>query len=197
LKDKGDRMSFDDKVDVIDLIINVLREHEKSLDALVAKLEEILTSERPIPLPSTAPGPSANRVKVFLRNWSEFRDRCTEASLVAYDLAGDRFQVSALKDETLYFYSETVPDIAINLEKEGDRTLVKGVEVRSLDRGLLFDGRLRCGLTLATTRAEFELPSGTIVQKIRYDIQQDEARSWLSKQLKVNKNSIMQGRLET
>lgn len=190
-------MSFDDKVDVIDLIINVLREHEKSLDALVAKLEEILTSERPLPQPGVAPGPAANRVKVFLRNWSEFRDRCVEASLVAYDLAEDRFQVSALKDETLFFYSEAVPDVSVNLEKEGDRTVVKGVEVRSLDRGLLFDGRLRCGLTLATTRAEFELPNGTIVQKIMYNIQPDESRGWLSKQLKVNKSSIMQGRLET
>ena len=36
-------MSFDEKVDVIDLIINVLKEHEKTLDELISRLEEALS----------------------------------------------------------------------------------------------------------------------------------------------------------
>ena len=39
---EGDAMSFDEKVDVIDLIINVLKDHEKTLDELIFKLEEAL-----------------------------------------------------------------------------------------------------------------------------------------------------------
>ena len=34
-------MAFKDKVDVIDLIISVLREHESSLDRLVERLEKL------------------------------------------------------------------------------------------------------------------------------------------------------------
>lgn len=34
-------MSFTEKIDVLDLIINTLNEHEKKLDSLVTRLEEI------------------------------------------------------------------------------------------------------------------------------------------------------------
>ena len=34
-------MSFTEKIDTLDLIINVLTEHEKKLDTLVARLEKI------------------------------------------------------------------------------------------------------------------------------------------------------------
>ena len=34
--------SYGTKIDAMDLIINVLREHEKTLDELVEKMEEIL-----------------------------------------------------------------------------------------------------------------------------------------------------------
>ena len=38
---EGDVMSTSDKMDVIDMIISVLREHEGSLDSLVKRLENI------------------------------------------------------------------------------------------------------------------------------------------------------------
>ena len=34
-------MSYTEKIDVLDLLINVLQEHEKKLDALVGRLEEV------------------------------------------------------------------------------------------------------------------------------------------------------------
>ena len=34
-------MSFTEKIDVLDLLINILREHEEKLDELVERLEEI------------------------------------------------------------------------------------------------------------------------------------------------------------
>ena len=34
-------MSFTEKVDVLDLIINILRDHEERLDALVARMEAL------------------------------------------------------------------------------------------------------------------------------------------------------------
>ena len=34
-------MSFTEKIDTLDLLINVLSEHEKKLDTLVARLERI------------------------------------------------------------------------------------------------------------------------------------------------------------
>ncbi|GAH62182.1 unnamed protein product, partial [marine sediment metagenome] len=35
-------MSFTEKIDVLDLLINVLREHEEKLDELVERMEQII-----------------------------------------------------------------------------------------------------------------------------------------------------------
>lgn len=35
-------MTYTGKIDVLDLIINVLREHEKRIDELISKLEELI-----------------------------------------------------------------------------------------------------------------------------------------------------------
>ena len=42
-------MSFTEKVDVLDLLVNILREHEEKLDELVSRLEAV------------APNPNADR----------------------------------------------------------------------------------------------------------------------------------------
>ena len=34
-------MSYTEKIDTLDLIINILREHEAKLDALITRLEEV------------------------------------------------------------------------------------------------------------------------------------------------------------
>ncbi|GAH48951.1 unnamed protein product, partial [marine sediment metagenome] len=35
-------MSFTEKIDVLDLLINVLREHEEKLDELIERMEQIV-----------------------------------------------------------------------------------------------------------------------------------------------------------
>lgn len=35
-------MSFTEKIDVLDLLINILREHEEKMDKLVTRLEQII-----------------------------------------------------------------------------------------------------------------------------------------------------------
>jgi hypothetical protein len=39
-------MEHRDNIDILDLIINMLREHEKALDALAARLEELASSRQ-------------------------------------------------------------------------------------------------------------------------------------------------------
>ena len=38
-------MDYNKKVDVLDLIINVLQEHEKKLDELISRLEKLVPEE--------------------------------------------------------------------------------------------------------------------------------------------------------
>ena len=46
---KGERkMSFTEKIDVLDLIINTLNEHEQKLDELTERLEVIIETVTPL-----------------------------------------------------------------------------------------------------------------------------------------------------
>jgi len=42
-------MSFTEKVDVLDLLVNILREHEEKLDELVSRLEHLAPATRTDP----------------------------------------------------------------------------------------------------------------------------------------------------
>jgi hypothetical protein len=78
-------MSYDEKVDVIDFI-NVLKEHEKNLDAQVAKLGDIMASDRtPRPYQESPKGVSL-KVKVALNRWTEFRERITKPQMLAFTM---------------------------------------------------------------------------------------------------------------
>lgn len=39
-------MGYNEKIDMIDLIINVLKEHEKRLDELIFRLEKLVPREK-------------------------------------------------------------------------------------------------------------------------------------------------------
>ena len=199
LKDalEGDVMGFDDKVDVIDLIINVLREHEKTLDALIAQLERVLAGAAPLP---AAEGPTEARrptVSVLLRGWGEFRERCAGASLTAFDVEDKQFKVSAVKDGVLYSYQERMPDMDIRLREKEEKTTIEGIDL--LSAGLVptvLRGKLECGLEVSVRGAEVKMPNGVIVYKVIYDIDPDGAKGWLADQLRVEKKDILQGKIQ-
>jgi len=190
-------MGFDEKVDVIDLIINVLRDHEKTLDDLIARLEEALTGGAPLP---PAEGRAAARrptVTAVLRRWSEFRERCAGASLVAFDVEERRFRVSAVKDGVLYSYQEEMPEMEIRFREKEERTVVEAIDLGGVEQvPAVLRGRLECGLEVSVKGVEFKLPDGGAVYKAIYDIDADKARSWLSDQLKIEKETILQGELQ-
>jgi hypothetical protein len=190
-------MSYDEKVDVIDFIINVLKEHEKNLDTQVAKLEDIMASDR-TPRPYQEPPKRVSlRVKVALNKWTEFRERITKPQMLAFTITDDGFQVSALKDDTLYIYQEKVPEISMTIEREGERTTTKGGNFGDLfDNLSLIGGELQCGLHVEHKKVELELPNSCIVQKLIFEIDNEATKSWLSEQLNIEKSSIMFGTME-
>jgi hypothetical protein len=97
-------MSYVEKVDVIDFIINVLKEHEKNLDPQVAKLEDIMASDRTARPYQESPKEVSLKVNIALNRWTEFRERITKPWMLAFTMTDDGFKVSALKDDVLYVY---------------------------------------------------------------------------------------------
>jgi hypothetical protein len=187
-------LSFDERVDAVDLILKVLKEHEKSLDTLVGQLGETLKEPT---APSTVQIQGYNRYKLVLKRWFEFRDRCLKCEIIAFDIVGDKFCVSAIKNGSFYSYSETVPEVTIKMEKDGDKVLIEGGEFMTHeDPSYVFNGKLQCGLAVNTRKTKVDLPNGDTVHKILYDIDPEEARMWLSDELKTEKKAIVYGGIE-
>jgi hypothetical protein len=190
-------MSHDEKVDVIDFIINVLKEHEKNLDAQVAKLEDIITFDRMARPSQESPKGRASRVKVALEKWPEFKERSTEPQMLAFTMTDDGFQVSALKDDVLYVYHEKVPEVSMAVERGEGKTMPRGGNFGDLfDNLSLLSGRLQCGLPVKHRKVELKLPDGCVVQKIIFEVDNEVAKSWLSEQLEIDKTSILYGLIE-
>ena len=197
----GFESGFDEKIDVIDLIINVLKDHEKQLDALVARLEEALAAEAPKRTPQERelierePAGGA-AVTAFLKKWTEFTGRCASAGLVAFDVDRGNFKVSATVGGVLYTYEEEIPDMEIRYKKVDEKVHIDSIDISSA--GLVptaLRGRLDCGLGFEKNEVEVELPDGGSVYKVVYTIDPGTAQSWIAYQLGVEEASIVQGEL--
>ena len=191
-------MSRDERVDVIDLIINVLKEHEKSLDAHVAKLEDIINADRMAqPSQGEAKGRSP-RVKVTINKWPEFREKSTEPRMLAFNVSDDKLEVSALKDDVVYVYREKIPELSLVVEKGEGRVVVKDGDLGDLlDALSLIADKLKCGLSVKHRNVDIKPTDGDVVQKIIFEVDGEIAKSWISKQLGVEEMSIIFGSIET
>jgi len=190
-------MGYDEKVDVIDLIINVLRDHEKTLDELISKLEEVLTGSAPVPISAVKTEVGRPAVSVVIREWKSFRERCLESSLVTFEIEEKRFMVSAVKDGILYYFEEEIPEMEIRYKEEEKKAVIEGIDIRSTELvPTVLRGRLQCGLNISVKGTEVKMPDGVSVYKIIYDIDAEEAKSWLAKQLKTEKKNIIRGKIQ-
>ncbi len=188
-------MSFDEKVDVIDLIINVLKEHEKTLDELISRLDEILSRGFTTPSMEAKP-PERPVVTVDVRNWMDFRDRCRDARLAAFEVVDGRFRVSALKDNILYIYEEEMPEMSIRFREEGERTVIDGIDLRDREQfSTAMRGRLKCGLDISINGVTVNLPEGISLYKLRYTVDPIKARRWLSEELNIDEDEIVEGEI--
>ena len=190
-------MSRDERIDAIDFIINVLKEHEKSLDASVAKLEDIINSGMALPSRGEAKG-GRSRVKVTINKWPEFREKSTGPQMLAFFTSDDKLEVSALKDDVIYVYREKIPEFSMAVEKGEGRVVIKEGDLGDLFDALsLIAGGLKCGLSVKHRKVDLKLPDGNVVQKIIFEVDGEIAKSWLSKQLGIEETSIIFGSIET
>jgi hypothetical protein len=90
-------MSSNEKIDVIDLIINVLREHEKTLDTLISKLETTIDSAPKKEGESVKQVPPHNKYSIIVDNWSEFK-RSSKADLAVFNMKDNKLTISAIKE---------------------------------------------------------------------------------------------------
>jgi len=190
-------MSSNEKIDVIDLIINVLREHEKTLDTLISKLEVALDSTPKKSEENVKQILHYNNFRIIVNNWSEFKERTSKAELAAFNMKDNKLKICVIKESFVYSYIESVSEITMTIEKINEKVMVKGLELSKIeDHPLVFSGRLKCGLNLTHRKTEFNLPDGNIIQKINYELDNGETKNWLVKQLEIKRENIIVGEIE-
>jgi len=113
---------FQDKIDVLDMIISILKDHEENLSNIIDKLDTFVENFSSLEKKIATIGQSLQNAKftyrkerrvffVECRNWSEFREMSIGASLVAFEIAKNVLSVSSASSEFIFKYSEKLPTV--------------------------------------------------------------------------------------
>ena len=186
----------DGPIDAIDLIINLLKEHEKILDGLIHRIEEALLSMVQEPFTPPRPAPKAIGVSVVAKKWADFRNQCANASLISFSVEERSLEINAIANSVLYIYEEEIPSLDILYETEDDRLRIEGFEADAV--GLIpkvLRGRLDCGLEISIRDLEIERVEGKLARRIVCYVESDAVRTWLTHEIGVARSSIVEGEL--
>ena len=183
----------DDRVDMLDLLINLLKEHEKKMDELTYRLETLLDERTPPTEPPRRTPEGISGVVARVSSWREFKRQCTGALSVAVEIDERIFKVTALSRNILFAYEEEVPVLEV-AQRNGGRETTYAVTDASLTLKSLM-GTLDCGLELGRRVIDSALPDGGAVQRVVYYVDPGTAKSWLAEQLALEESSIILGAL--
>ena len=189
-------MSFDrdDKVDIIDLLISLLRDHEKKLDEISYRLEKLADGGQPIPYieePDVKPGVSGVSVTVIVSRWSDYRERCRGSQLIAFKITETSLHVASLVGSIVYIYEEQIPSITLKKKEDGS-TQINILDLANTQTAL--SGKLACGLALEAVSFDSTV-DGEKVSIVKYTVSDENVKSWLASQLEVDSSQIIKGEL--
>ncbi len=196
---------YHEKMDALDLIINALKDHEKRLDDISHKLErvfkEVKTREtRQVRVDEEekrveAPPPQRKPL-VICKKWSEFKERCTNAEMVAFEVEENRFQVYALVSGDIFQYAEELPSKRIKVREEQSSFSIDKASLKNIDLfQFLIDGRLQCTLGLKVNISRSQATENEYLFELSYDLSADEVKAFLSRELGASKDKIVEGRI--
>jgi len=183
---------FQEKMDVLDLIIGILRDHEETLSGLadrfdaicngvsdlgenLALLERSLERLDGLQVKSVvgASGLKGPLVAVSCKDWRTFKSASQGALLVTYEVLGELLFVSSVSDLFVFTYAEGLPEV---------KRLIGG------GTGSLLEGRLEEG--------HFEVVSSKDDDQVRDEVLEPETvKRWLRSELGVPEAKIVEGRV--
>lgn len=196
---------YREKMDALDLIMNALKDHEKRLDAISHRLEQAFKNVKSGE-PSTVmearevqriESPTRTRTpQIILSKWSEFKWTCHNATMVAFDVEGNRFNVSTLVDGGVFTYEEILPDTTFTVVEEPSSFSINKDALNHIDAlDFLVEGKLKCGLTLTIKSSRTLLTKREHLFKLRYGFKPDEVKAFLSRELGITKKKIVEGKI--
>lgn len=188
-------MSFNsenrDKLDTIDLIITALKEHEKLLDSVYNKLET-LVDKISVKEPEKI---SESLLIVSCDKWSDFKFKCKSVDVITFEMDGDTFYVYAKLNGEVLRYSEKISRNSFKIIDDGKQFIVDKIYFNDLETPPFFNGTLRCGLKLFFKTSKILLTETEFLLNIEYEIDSSIVKEFLSKELSVHKNNIVEGKI--
>lgn len=204
---------YREKMDALDLIMNALKDHERQLDRLARQLEQafkaakarapsprdIESEQQPQLQPQLREALPRQRVPhILVRAWSEFQRTCQAATRVAFEVTGNRFRVSAVGKDAVFTYEEILPNTPLKVVEEASHlTLDRNALLDTDALRFLIEGRLRCGLVLTIRSVSTRLNEREALVDLQYRYVADEVKGFLSKELGVPTDRILEGTITT
>jgi len=212
---------FPEKIDTLDLIITVLKDHEKILDNLARRLtpivkglesrgvdedkilENISSIERKISglndiiarFLLTQKSEPAKGVIIECNNWEDFKVKSRDADTVTFDVVEKDFVVNSVSNNEFYKYSETLPENEYLLKREGELFTVERFSTNSLQTNpLLIMNKLRCGLEITVDTTKQNLSEDKYLYRSSHKIIEDKTKEWLSQELNISKEKVLRGK---
>ncbi len=196
---------YHEKMDALDLIINALKDHEKRLDDISHKLERVFKEVKTRETRQVRVDEEEKRVEappphrkplVICKKWSEFKERCTNAEMVAFEVEENRFQVYALVSGDIFQYAEELPSKRIKVREEQSSFSIDKASLKNIDLfQFLIDGRLQCTLGLKVNISRSQATENEYLFELSYDLSADEVKAFLSRELGASKDKIVEGRI--
>ena len=204
-------LNFQKKMDVLDLIINVLKEHEENLDKLADKFENVLDKL------FSVENKISNLNETFAQflfskrtdskylkqatlteceEWTEFRDRSAGVHKVAFEVEENVFTVNSSLGDVVYRYSEFLPELKVQVEEGDTEYVIKKMVFDSLgDLFPIFERQLKCGLEIYVKGSRFNLSDNERLLHLTYHVDPIMAKHWLSEELNIPEENIIEGKL--
>jgi hypothetical protein len=192
---------YGDKLDTIDLIITALKEHEKLLDSVYNKLEVLVDKfnvKEPTQKPAmvkTQKSVSEGLLFISCTKWQDFKTKCKGARVITYEMQDDAFFVYVKLKGEVFRYSEKVPRNTFKLVDEGKQYLVEKFFIEDVETLPFFNGTLKCGLKLPIKTSKMALTDREFQIAVDYDLDSTVVKEFLSKELSVAKENIVEGRI--
>jgi hypothetical protein len=169
-----------EKLDTLDLIITVLREHEKSLDELIRKVSTF--SQGPV-LPPAARPHGTRGLTLRLDQWRDFTTRSADAETVAYRLDDASLTLTAHAHGVTLVYAEPLPT------RTHPVTAPAGLAIPATQR-------LACGLAVALARVDTVETTGRRAVVAVYRADPALLTAWLAAELARPPSSLVAGVIE-
>ena len=123
-------------------------------------------------------------LKITLKDWDEFRYRALDSELICFDLKDSTFYCHAILENKIYIYSEQTPETTLELDEMNNNVVLSGVKISGKDEQL--------GMELKANK----IKNAGGVHRVQYELDLLYTKNWLSRELGIHRDFIVQGNIE-